>query len=245
MAPKTGTSANDSICYGIIQVFIKRLVWRQTKFKLTIKKALRLSLTPRQNMTSMKEQLQARAWTKENFFLSTDPSLVPIPRLIEVFDSEVFYWTNATTPQAMKEMLENSLSFSMYERVAQDPSTDSSTQLKFIGLARCVTDYVTFAYLTDVWVDTTYQGKGLGSWLIRCVQEALETMPHLRRTVLYTGDWERSVPFYEKLMGMQVLETKKGEGLAVMEVKGRGHPSFGRNGTGYAVQKKTQGQTPL
>ncbi|ENH74344.1 Calcium/calmodulin-dependent protein kinase [Fusarium oxysporum f. sp. cubense race 1] len=71
----------------------------------------------------------------------------------------------------------------------------------------------------------TYQGKGLGSWLVRCIREVLDEMPHLRRTMLLTGDWERSVPFYEKLLRMYVVEPKRGEGLAIMESKGTDHPS--------------------
>jgi ribosomal protein S18 acetylase RimI-like enzyme len=134
------------------------------------------------------------------------------------------------TPDAFREALTNSLSFGVYE---QPQSTNTPSENKLVGIARCVTDYVTFAYLTDVWVDPTLQGKGLGSWLIRCVQEVLDKMPHLRRTMLLTGDWERSVPFYEKLMNMSLVEPKRGDGLAVMESKGKGHPSYGKAGTGY------------
>jgi ribosomal protein S18 acetylase RimI-like enzyme len=184
-------------------------------------------------MATTKTALQARSWTKEQYLVSTQPSLIPIPCLIDVFNSSDFYWAKATPEQAMREMVENSLSFGMYEQIHTTSSTDQLQERKFIGLARCVTDYVTFAYLTDVWVDPEYQGYGLGSWLIQCVQEVLETMPHLRRTMLCTADWKRSVPFYERLMGMQLMESRQGDGLAVMESKGKGHPSYGREGTGY------------
>ena len=40
---------------------------------------------------------------------------------------------------------------------------------KQIGLARLITDYVTIAYLTDVYVLEEYQGKGLGTWLLGAV----------------------------------------------------------------------------
>lgn len=48
-------------------------------------------------------------------------------------------------------------------------------------------------------------------------------MPHLRRALLFTGDWERSVPFYEQLMGMTVLGGQPGAGPAIMQWKGPGH----------------------
>ena len=192
-------------------------------------------------MSPTKSNLQARSWKRNQFLVSTDPSRIPIPELIQVFESEDMYWTKTLSPDAMREMLDNSLTFGLYEQSQIDDSArpaNSTPQLKFIGIARCVTDFVTFAYLTDVWVDPTYQGKGLGSWLISCVQEVLEAMPDLRRSLLFTGDWERSVPFYQKLMGMELIEPRKGEGLAVMERKGRRHPSYGHDGTVYDSHKE-------
>ncbi|KAG8672236.1 hypothetical protein FPOAC1_005498 [Fusarium poae] len=181
-------------------------------------------------MASIKSKCQSLSWTRDKFYISTDPSLFPLSQLKDIFDSSTFYWANSLPPDAFREALDNSVSFGVYE---QPQSDDTPSDVKLVGIARLVTDYVTFAYLTDVWVDPTLQGKGLGSWLIRCVQEVVDSMPHLRRTILFTGDWERSVPFYEKLMDMSLMESKKGEGLAVMESKGRGHPNYGKAGTGY------------
>ena len=98
----------------------------------------------------------------------------------------------------------------------------------FIGIARCITDFTTFIYLTDVYIEPSSQGNGLGTWMMKCVQEVIESMPHLRRSLLFTGDWKRSVPFYEKILGMQVFESGRGEdgegrGVAVMMRKGNGY----------------------
>lgn len=180
-------------------------------------------------MASFKANCQSLSWTRGEFWISTDPALFPINQLTEIFDSPAFYWAKSLTPDAFREALDNSLSFGVYEKSQSGTPSDT----KLVGIARLVTDFVTFAYLTDVWVDPTLQGRGLGSWLIRCIQEVLDKMPHLRRTMLLTGDWERSVPFYEKLMDMSLVEPKRGEGLAVMESKGRGHPSYGKAGTSY------------
>jgi GNAT superfamily N-acetyltransferase len=107
-------------------------------------------------------------------------------------------------------------------------SHEAESTDNFIGLARCVTDFTTFVYLTDVYIDPAYQGKGLGTWLMECVQEVIESMPNLRRSMLLAGDWKRAVPFYERILGMELLENKKGEdgsgqGLAVLMRKGRGN----------------------
>jgi GNAT superfamily N-acetyltransferase len=206
-------------------------------------------------MASTRSQFAFKSWVKGSHLISTDPNLIPIPRLITILDSEEFYWAKSIPTEAAKEMLENSLVFGLYECTSeseqktavvsslsirpQQASTaclrhlDANAEppiyadLDFIGLARCITDYTTFLYLTDVWVDPAHQGSGLGRWLISTIQEVIESMPYLRRSILFTSDWQRSVPFYEKLMGMSVLETKPGEGLAVMERKWKGHPNFG------------------
>ena len=44
--------------------------------------------------------------------------------------------------------------------------------------------------------------------MVRYVQEILEEMPDVRRRMLFTADWERSVSFCEKLMGMPVIESR-------------------------------------
>lgn len=184
-------------------------------------------------MASVKSRLQTSSWKKDGFLVSTEPDLVPVSSLVDTFASGALYWAKPLPTEVMQEMLENSLVFVLYEYLAPDKSANSASDLKFIGLARCVTDYSTFSYLTDVWVNPEYQGKGLGRWLVGCVKESMDTLPHLRRSMLFTGDWERSVPFYRDFMDMTLIETKTGEGLALMERKGKGHPSFGQEGNGY------------
>lgn len=83
--------------------------------------------------------------------------------------------------------------------------------------------------MTDVWVEPELQGKGLGGWLVDCVQEVVESMPHLRRSMLFTGNWEKSVPFYKRRMGMDVMESQEGKGLAIMVRNGRGTRATWRN----------------
>lgn len=174
---------------------------------------------------SISSQLKTREWRRDGYLVSTDISLIPISELIEMFALKEFYWANPLPEDAMKQTLENSLNFSLFE------TTDDG--LKFIGYSRCVTDMTTFLYLTDVWVNLDKQGLGLGTWVIKCVQEVIEEMPHLRRSMLFTSDWKRSVPFYERHMEMEVLESVHGTATATMQRKGRGHPNFGKKGHGY------------
>jgi len=189
----------------------------------------------------MASRLQHRTWPKENYLISTDSSKIPIPKLNAFFASKDVYWATPLPEEIMKEALENSLCFGLYEtgngttrRIDPTfaPATSDMSTDNFIGVARCVTDFTAFVYLTDVYMEPTYQGKGLGSWLMKCVQEVTESMPYLRRSALVTSDWKRSVPFYEKILGMEIVEGKRGkdeaggEGLAVLMRKGKGHPDF-------------------
>lgn len=172
--------------------------------------------------------LRQRIWERDGHFISTDPSLIPIPTLQDAFASPVFYWADALPDAALKETLENSLCFGLYEGERND-AVDRKSSPSLVGFARCVTDYTTFLYITDVWVDPGQQGKGLGRWMMQCVQEVIVDMPYLRRSLLFTGDWKRSVPFYENIMDMVVMDGREGKGLAVMQRIGRGHPEYSKD----------------
>jgi GNAT superfamily N-acetyltransferase len=185
-------------------------------------------------MGPAKDALLRRSWKKDAYLISTDPSLVPVDRLNKAFGSEVFYWADALPLSVMSEALENSLCFGLYDVEAPHSISQCSKgegTLELVGFARCVTDFTTFVYLTDVYVDPVLQGKGLGAWLITCVQECIESLPYLRRSMLFTSDWKRSVPFYAKLMGMEVVECIEGadgeesKGAAIMQYKGPAFPS--------------------
>ncbi|KAL2832737.1 hypothetical protein BJY01DRAFT_225723 [Aspergillus pseudoustus] len=165
------------------------------------------------------EQQDFQTWTKGPYKISTDPSLIPLHTLNDWFASDDLYWAQSLPLDALEHSLRNCLCFGLYHH---SPEDESSRQ--FVGIARCITDRVTFAYITDVYVHPSHQGKGLGRWLVKCIGEATEEMPHLRRSMLFTMDWERSVPFYEQVLGMTVAECKKGEGMAMMMRKGRGYP---------------------
>lgn len=153
-----------------------------------------------------------------------------------MFASDDVYWAKPLPPSIMAITLQNSLCFALFELSNPQLTTNSSlttstsepvstptTSNKFIGLARCITDFATFLYLTDVHILPAHQGSGLGKWLISCIHEVISSMPHLRRAMLFTSDWRRSVPFYEKELGMSVMEMgKRGEGVAVMTMMGPG-----------------------
>ena len=56
-----------------------------------------------------------------------------------------------------------------------------------IGFARIITDFVTYAYLCDVYIVEERRGRGLGTWLIRSVLEHPD-LKNLKRVSLITHD---------------------------------------------------------
>lgn len=56
-----------------------------------------------------------------------------------------------------------------------------------IGFARLVTDYATFAYLADVYIDEALRGRGLSKWLMATIF-SLPELAGLRRILLATRD---------------------------------------------------------
>jgi len=169
-----------------------------------------------------------KTWARDGFIVSTDPSLISISALTAAFKSPALYWAQALPESAMRDMIANSLCFGMYtptpvphiDRPASPKSPKLNLTIQFpdssrpatpgaeagptlIGFARCITDYVTFLYLTDVYVLDEWQGHGLGSWLIQCVQEVVDSMPYLRRTMLITSnDESQGMGMYERRMKM-------------------------------------------
>ena len=74
-----------------------------------------------------------------------------------------------------------------------------------IGLARLITDHVTFAWLTDVYVLPAYQRKGLGRWMVLVLDHILSDMPELRRAMLISLEGRNSAE-YQRFMGCETWE---------------------------------------
>lgn len=66
------------------------------------------------------------------------------------------YWMDGRDEKVMGKAIENSQNFAVFEN-----GTD-----KVIGYARVVTDYATFYYLCDVFVDEEYRRRGIGKTML-------------------------------------------------------------------------------
>ena len=113
-------------------------------------------------------------WQQENFIISTDKSKLNI-NYIHQFLSNESYWAAGIPYAIVEKSIENSLCFGIYDREKQ------------IGFARIITDEATFGYLADVFIDSTYRGRGLSKWLM----EVISNLPFrriLRNFMLGTKD---------------------------------------------------------
>ncbi|HEY4358653.1 MAG TPA: GNAT family N-acetyltransferase [Acidobacteriaceae bacterium] len=118
---------------------------------------------------------------RDGFVISTDPSVLDA-RAVFAFLEQARWW-NDLTHESLDRALNNSLCFSLFEEGRQ------------IGLARVISDRVTFAYLCDVFITEDRRGKGLGAWLVRCVLDHPD-VKDLKRVALITHDVQA---FYLKL----------------------------------------------
>lgn len=120
-------------------------------------------------------------WEKDGYTISTDRSRLQID-VIHGFLKDESYWARERTREQTVTAIENSICFGLFQGAEQ------------VGFARVVTDLATFAYLGDVFILPSHQGKALGKWLM----ETIISHPDLqgfRRWVLATRDAHK---LYEK-----------------------------------------------
>jgi GNAT superfamily N-acetyltransferase len=86
------------------------------------------------------------------------------------------YWARGIPREVVERSVEHSLCFGIYEANAAQ-----------VGFARVVSDFATVAYLGDVFVLESHQGRGLSKWLMECVMEH-PALQNLRRWILLTRD---------------------------------------------------------
>lgn len=107
------------------------------------------------------------------FELTTDPARIK-PVDVHAF-LQRSYWAAGIPAETVARSLENSLVFAIFDGIRQ------------VGLARVISDYATFAYIGDVFIDEAYRGRGLSKWLMKTITEH-PALQGLRRWMLLTAD---------------------------------------------------------
>jgi nitroimidazol reductase NimA-like FMN-containing flavoprotein (pyridoxamine 5'-phosphate oxidase superfamily)/GNAT superfamily N-acetyltransferase len=115
---------------------------------------------------------------REGLLISSDASKLD-PAVIHDFLSNEAYWSLGITREKVARMIKHSLCFGVYSLAGGNESQ--------IGFARVITDFSTFAYLSDVFILEPYRGRGLGKWLMECIHDHPE-LQDLRKWTVNTQD---------------------------------------------------------
>jgi GNAT superfamily N-acetyltransferase len=112
-------------------------------------------------------------YTKGRYWITTDTQKLDIDAIHAYLGRS--FWAEGIPKETVAKAIANSLCFGLFDGADQ------------VGFARVVTDRATYAYLCDVYVLETHQGRGLGKWLIETVM-AHPDLQGLRRFQLVTRD---------------------------------------------------------
>ncbi|MDR7316940.1 GNAT family N-acetyltransferase [Brevibacillus nitrificans] len=69
------------------------------------------------------------------------------------------YWASERSREVIFTSFEHSICFGIYSDTGQ------------VGFARIVTDYTTFSWLCDVFIDPAHRGIGLSKWLMEVITQ--------------------------------------------------------------------------
>jgi GNAT superfamily N-acetyltransferase len=112
-------------------------------------------------------------WTRGALTISTDQHRLDREAIHEFLRNS--YWASGIPRTVVDESIENALCFGLYEGGKQ------------VGFARVITDFATFAYLSDVFVIESHRGLGLSKWLMEVIMGHPQ-LQNLRRWMLATRD---------------------------------------------------------
>ncbi len=108
-----------------------------------------------------------------SFQITTDRSRMQIDTIHRFLQKS--YWAAKRTQEVIRKSIDHSLPFGIFAGEKQ------------VGFARVVTDFATFAWIADVFVDEEFRGQGLSKWLMESMMGHPE-LQGLRRWVLATKD---------------------------------------------------------
>lgn len=194
--------------------------------------------------------LPPKTWTRRDpktktvYLISTRREYQSLSFVNAAFSSDDMHWAQSMPEAHIEAMLDNSLTLGLYT-TEPPPSTEESPEeatttatpsiyshLTQIGMARLITDYMTIAYLTDVYVLPAHRGRGHAAWLAKCLAECVTTMEQgaqgaWRRTLLLTGDPKWAKPFYGKWLGTVSEEENRKHGVEFLTTLPKSHEVSG------------------
>jgi GNAT superfamily N-acetyltransferase len=93
-------------------------------------------------------------WTNGEFEIDDDRERIDLDQIVAWLAES--YWAGWAPPEITRRSWERAgVLLGLYDGDA------------LIGCARAITDFSRFGYLSDVYVEPTYRGRGLGRWLVQ------------------------------------------------------------------------------
>ncbi len=111
---------------------------------------------------------------QEGYLITTDKALM-YPDDVRQWLATASYWAQHIPRETFKTAFDNSFGIGAVKDGKQ------------VAYARLVTDYATFAYLADVYVEDSHRGKGISKVMMQELF-ALDWVKGLRRIMLATKD---------------------------------------------------------
>jgi GNAT superfamily N-acetyltransferase len=119
-------------------------------------------------------RVEPRRTSFGEFLISNDRSLLQFDR-IHRFLSQDAYWSKDIPRAVVEKAAQNSICFGVYHHGLQ------------VAYGRIVSDYATFAWLSDIYVENEFRGQGVSKQLVEFMM-AEPAMQNLRRVCLATKD---------------------------------------------------------
>src|SRR4051812_44411043 len=94
---------------------------------------------------------------RDSYCISTDKGKLDIAYIHRFLAGS--YWAENIPVGTVVKSIEFSMCFGVYHGRQQ------------VGFARVITDYATFGYLADVFIDEQHRGRGLSKWLMKIIME--------------------------------------------------------------------------
>ncbi|KAI0437587.1 hypothetical protein F4803DRAFT_142542 [Xylaria telfairii] len=167
-------------------------------------------------------EIEPKNWYRDEFLVSTEHRLLQVEAIRSAMNPDVMWWAQAPPTDILRKALYNSFCLGLYELPQSTSQIAGQSDPKQIGLIRVITDDVTFAYLTDVYVLPEHQGKGLGRWMLACLDEVIQSWPHLRRLMFVTSP--NSLALYKKTLGAENWSERNNEKSIIGAVDGPAAP---------------------
>lgn len=111
---------------------------------------------------------------KTKFKVSTNKEYLDISLIHSFLTTS--YWAKGRTKELVEKSVDNSFCFGVYKENDEQ-----------VGFSRVITDFVTFAYISDLFILEEYRGQGLSKLLVENIMNH-EKLQNIKRTMLATED---------------------------------------------------------